>query len=108
MIQAERGQLAALERQRIARALVWELVQGAAPVRPPSGEILRLMTSGLSNRVMGQRTHLSENTAKSHVHESLGNVAVLSWLKRRSSHQRGAGVIGREPVDPRVRGNRDE
>lgn len=70
--QAEREQLVALERERIAAS--FRVNPGGTTQTRPSlntsqQEILRLMTEGLSNGEIASRIHLSENTVKSHVQE---------------------------------------
>jgi GAF domain-containing protein len=70
--EAEREQLVALERERIAATFRVD-PGGTTQTRPPLNtsqqEILRLMTEGLSNGEIASRIHLSENTVKSHVQE---------------------------------------
>ena len=74
LTQAERDQLVAAERERMAAA--FRLDPSARPrPRPPLShsqlEILRLLADGLSNREIASQVHLSENTVKSHVQEIL-------------------------------------
>jgi DNA-binding CsgD family transcriptional regulator len=71
--QAERDELVALERERLAAAF---RVDPADPRPRPrlntsQQEILRLMADGCSNREIARKIHLSENTVKSHVQEIL-------------------------------------
>ena len=72
--QAEREQLIALERERIATGL---RPDPSRSIRTPPSlnnsqqEILRLITEGLSNKEIASRIHLSENTVKSHIQEIL-------------------------------------
>lgn len=73
--QAERDELVALERERLAAAF------RLSPDDPPPSagprlnhsqqEILRLMADGLSNREIAEKVHLSENTVKTHIQEIL-------------------------------------
>jgi GAF domain-containing protein len=72
--QAEREQLIALERERIATGFRPD--PSSSIPTPPSlnnsqREILRLITEGLSNKEIAGRIHLSENTVKSHIQEIL-------------------------------------
>ena len=73
LTQAERDQLVALERERMAAA--FRLDPSTRRPRPPLShsqlEILRLLADGLSNREIASQVHLSENTVKSHVQEIL-------------------------------------
>lgn len=75
LTQAERDQLVAAERERMAAA--FRLDPSARPPRPRPPlshtqlEILRLLADGLSNREIASQVHLSENTVKSHVQEIL-------------------------------------
>jgi DNA-binding CsgD family transcriptional regulator len=70
---AERDELVALERERLAAAF---RVDPSPPLPRPrlnssQQEILRLMADGLSNREIAEMVHLSENTVKSHIQEIL-------------------------------------
>ena len=71
---AERDELVALERERIAAAFRVD-PNSSAPIRPrlnnSQQETLRLLTEGLSNKEIASRVHLSENTVKTHVQEIL-------------------------------------
>ncbi|HEY4465209.1 MAG TPA: GAF domain-containing protein [Streptosporangiaceae bacterium] len=70
---AERDELVALERERLAAA--FRVEPGEPGPRPrlnrSQQEILRLLADGLSNREIASKIHLSENTVKSHVQEIL-------------------------------------
>jgi GAF domain-containing protein len=71
--QAERDQIVALERERLAASF---RLDGSSPRPKPrlnrsQQEILRLMAEGLSNSEIAERVHLSENTVKSHIQEIL-------------------------------------
>jgi GAF domain-containing protein len=70
---AERDELVALERERLAAA--FRVEPGDARPRPrlnrSQQEILRLLADGMSNREIARKVHLSENTVKSHVQEIL-------------------------------------
>jgi GAF domain-containing protein len=72
--QAERDQIVALERERMAASF---RLDPAAPAQPrprlnhSQQAILRLMADGLSNREIAERVHLSENTVKTHIQEIL-------------------------------------
>ena len=72
--QAERDQIVALERERIAASFRLDPA-GSPRARPrlnsSQQEILRLMADGLSNREIAGQIHLSENTVKSHIQEIL-------------------------------------
>jgi DNA-binding NarL/FixJ family response regulator len=70
---AERDELVALERERLAATF---RVDPSPPLPRPrlnssQQEILRLMADGLSNREIAEMVHLSENTVKSHIQEIL-------------------------------------
>jgi len=72
--QAEREQLIALERERIATGLRPDpssLIRTPPSLNNSQQEILRLITEGLSNKEIANRIHLSENTVKSHIQEIL-------------------------------------
>jgi DNA-binding NarL/FixJ family response regulator len=72
--QAERDQLVALERERLAAAFRVD-PDDPPPPRPrlnnSQQEILRLMAGGMSNREIAGLVHLSENTVKTHIQEIL-------------------------------------
>jgi GAF domain-containing protein len=72
--QAERDQLVALERERLAASFRLD-PSSSTQTRPKLNnsqqEILRLMTDGLSNSEIARRVHLSENTVKSHIQQIL-------------------------------------
>jgi two-component system sensor histidine kinase DevS len=79
MTKAEREQLLALERKRLATT--FRLDHRVVPQAPPrlndsQHEILRLLAEGLSNGEIAGRVHLSENTVKSHVREILRKLKV--------------------------------
>jgi GAF domain-containing protein len=73
--QAERDELVALERERLAAAFRLSPDDPPRSARPrlnySQQEILRLMADGLSNREIAGKVHLSENTVKSHIQEIL-------------------------------------
>ena len=75
LTQAERDQLVALERERMAAAFRLDPSARPSRPRPPLShtqlEILRLLADGSSNREIASQVHLSENTVKSHVQEIL-------------------------------------
>ncbi len=75
LTQAERDQLVALERERMAAAFRLDPSARPSRPRPPLShtqlEILRLLADGLSNREIASQVHLSQNTVKSHVQEIL-------------------------------------
>ena len=83
--EAEREQLAALERERTAAGFRLDPSTSSTQTDPPLNnsqqEILRLMTDGLSNREIASRIHLSENTVKSHIQ------AILRRLEARNRVQ---------------------
>jgi GAF domain-containing protein len=79
MSKAEREQLLALDRQRMAATI--RLSHRVSTLPPPrlndsQHEILRLLTDGLSNGGIASRVHLSENTVKSHIQEILRKLRV--------------------------------
>lgn len=82
--QAEREQLVALERERIAASFRVDPTS-STPTRPPLNnsqyEILRLMTEGLSNSEIASRVHLSENTVKSHIQQILRRLEVQNRVQ---------------------------
>jgi DNA-binding CsgD family transcriptional regulator len=74
LTQAERDQIVALERERLAAS--FRLDPSIPPRTQPrlnhsQQEILRLMAEGLSNKEIAKEVHLSENTVKSHIQEIL-------------------------------------
>jgi GAF domain-containing protein len=71
--QAERDELVALERERLAAAFRVDPTDPRPRPRLNTSqqEILRLMADGCSNREIARKIHLSENTVKSHVQEIL-------------------------------------
>jgi DNA-binding CsgD family transcriptional regulator/signal transduction protein with GAF and PtsI domain len=74
LTQAERDQIVALERERLAAS--FRLDPSIPPRARPrlshsQQEILRLMAEGLSNKEIAKEVHLSENTVKSHIQEIL-------------------------------------
>jgi DNA-binding CsgD family transcriptional regulator len=82
--QAERDQIVALERERIAAS--FRLDPGAPPRTQPrlnssQQEILRLMAEGLSNKEIAERVHLSENTVKSHIQAILQKLGVRNRVQ---------------------------
>lgn len=82
--QAERDELVALERERLAAAFRAGPDDPARP-RPrlnnSQQEILRLMADGFSNREIAQKIHLSENTVKTHVQEILRRLAARNRVQ---------------------------
>jgi GAF domain-containing protein len=82
--QAERDQIVALERERIAAS--FRLDPGAPPRTQPrlnssQQEILRLTAEGLSNKEIAERVHLSENTVKSHIQAILQKLGVRNRVQ---------------------------
>jgi DNA-binding CsgD family transcriptional regulator/ribosomal protein S15P/S13E len=82
--QAERDQLAPLERERLTASLRLGS-SSSAQTRPQLNksqqEILRLMTDGLSNSEIANLVHLSENTVKTHVQEILQKLQVRNRVQ---------------------------
>ena len=82
--EAEREQLAALERERTAAGFRLD-PNSSTQTRPPLNkrqqEILRLMTDGLSNTEIASRLHLSENTVKSHIQVILRRLEVRNRVQ---------------------------
>ena len=84
MADAEREQLVALERERSVAAFRLDHtsnLQEPPPLNSSQREILRLMTTGLSNREIAGRIHLSENTVKSHIQEILRKMDVRNRVE---------------------------
>ena len=81
--QAEREQLIALERERMAglRPDPSSSIRTLPSLNNSQQEILRLITEGLSNKEIATRIHLSENTVKSHIQ------AILRRLEARNRVQ---------------------
>lgn len=79
--QVRRGQPVA----SAAHARAFETIDAAAPQRltPRQCEVLDLLCQGLSNKVIGRRLNLSENTVRGHVQ------AVLSALRVSSRSEAG-------------------
>ena len=81
---AERDELVALERERMAAAFRVDPGQ-TTPARPrlndSQQEILRLLTEGLSNKEIASRIHLSENTVKTHIQEILRRLEVRNRVQ---------------------------
>jgi DNA-binding CsgD family transcriptional regulator len=81
---AERDELVALERERIAAAFRVDPGK-TTPARPQLNdsqqEILRLLTEGLSNKEIASRVHLSENTVKTHIQEILRRLQVRNRVQ---------------------------
>ena len=82
--QAERDELVALERERMAAAFRVDPGK-TTPARPrlndSQQEILRLLTEGLSNKEIASRIHLSENTVKTHIQEILRRLEVRNRVQ---------------------------
>ena len=81
---AERDELVALERERMAAAFRVDPGK-TTPARPrlndSQQEILRLLTEGLSNKEIASRIHLSENTVKTHIQEILRRLEVRNRVQ---------------------------
>jgi GAF domain-containing protein len=82
--QAERDELVALERERLAASFHLGPSSSTQP-RPRLNKsqqaILRLMTDGRSNSEIANLVHLSENTVKSHIQEILRRLQVQNRVQ---------------------------
>ena len=84
LTKAERDEIVALERERLAAS--FRLDPGSpAAARPrlsrSQQEILRLIAGGLSNKEIAKEIHLSENTVKSHIQEIFRELKVRNRVE---------------------------